>query len=106
MIIDNEVRILFDDLTFQGIIWHHGNNANCGHYSSSVIVDDRWFSISDTDVREGQRIHFNMNDNSTVPYILVYKKRNLAQNLFLVLCMTLEGPKTAITKKLNRGVII
>ena len=92
VIIDNEIR-LFDDLTLQGIIWHHGNNANCGHYSSSVIVDDRSFSISDTDVCEGQRIHFNMNDNSTVPYILVYKKRNLTQYFFLILCMKFEGPK-------------
>ena len=33
------------------------------------------FSISDTDVHEGQRFHFSLN-NYTVPYILVYKKRN------------------------------
>ena len=73
-IIDNEIRV-FDDLTLQGIIWHHGYNANCGHYTSSVIADYRWFSISDTDVHEGQRFHLSLN-NYTVPYILVYKKRN------------------------------
>ena len=74
VIIDNEIRV-FDDLTLQGIIWHHGYNANTGHYTSSVIADYRWFSISDTDVHEGQRFHFSLN-NYTVPYILVYKKRN------------------------------
>ena len=67
--------VIIDDLTLQGIIWHHGYNANCGHYTSSVIADYRWFSISDTDVHEGQRFHFSLN-NYTVPYILVYKKRN------------------------------
>ena len=40
-----------------------------------MIADYRWFSISDTDVHEGQRFHFSLN-NYTVPYILVYKKRN------------------------------
>ena len=34
VLIDNEIG-LFDDPTLQGIIWHHGNNANCGHYSDS-----------------------------------------------------------------------
>ena len=44
VIIDNEIR-LFDDQTLQGIIWHHGNNANCGHYSTSVIVDDGFLLV-------------------------------------------------------------
>ena len=72
--IDHQIR-LFDTLTLQGVIYHQGSNANSGHYTSAVKVNNKWFFINDSNVSDQGRFLDTVDDSYT-PYILVYKKIN------------------------------
>ena len=74
ILIDQEIT-RYECFKLQGIIWHHGDNWDSGHYTADVKVDDVWYSTNDTVINEGAT--FECNSNSTIsPYIIVYKKRN------------------------------
>ena len=66
----------FDDFTLQGIIWHHGQSIDSGHYTSMVKHNERWYHISDTEV-DHYEIKFSCQPGEeTVPYLLFYKRNN------------------------------
>ena len=48
--IDEEISIFGNTMNLHGIIYHEGEQANSGHYTSRVKVNDRWFLISDSNV--------------------------------------------------------
>ena len=73
--IDEEIYLWGNTMTLHAIIYHVGQQANSGHYTSSVRVNDTWFLISDSIVLlEQPKLSFTHRDSS-VPYILIYKKR-------------------------------
>ena len=63
-----------DKYELRGIVWHEGETAISGHYTSNVKIDDRWFFINDTDVSHGFKSY--KPHTKIVPYILLYKKCN------------------------------
>ena len=75
LMIDEEIYLWGNTITLHAIIYHVGQQANSGHYTSSVRVNDTWFLISDSRVLlEQPKLSFTHRDSS-VPYILIYKKR-------------------------------
>ena len=43
----------YDYFDLQGIIWHHGQSADFGHYTSNVKVNNIWYCINDTTISLG-----------------------------------------------------
>ena len=73
LIIDEEINV-WDTMTLHAIIYHKGEQANSGHYTSGVKINDRWFLISDSTVLNQEvKLSCTAKDTS-VPYILIYKK--------------------------------
>ena len=80
--IDQEISLWGNTMTLSGIIYHEGEQPNCGHYTSAVKMNNAWFLISDTVVWKERKLTCTQRDSS-VPYILVYTKRNNAvSNLY------------------------
>ena len=48
--IDEEISLWGNTMTLHAIIYHVGQQANSGHYTSSVRVNDTWFLINDSTV--------------------------------------------------------
>ena len=74
IIVDTDIDI-YDHFELQGIIWHHGESYNNGHYTSNVKVNGVWYNTDDTSITITQSERFQTYHDK-VPYIVVYKKRN------------------------------
>ena len=67
-------------MKLQGVIYHEGVHPNCGHYTAAVNINNSWFTVSDSDVANQVKLPCTYVD-TTVPYILMYKKcQSLHQN--------------------------
>ena len=62
-------------MVFSSVIYHEGQQSDCGHYISEVQMDNTWFFISDTTVLRQKKFQCNSRDVS-VPYILIFERRN------------------------------
>ena len=62
-------------MALSGVICHDRQQSDCGHYTSEVQMDNSWFFISDTTVLRQRKFQCNSRDLS-VPYILIYERRN------------------------------
>ena len=58
-----------------GVIYHEGQQSDCGHYTSEDQMNNTWFFISDATVLKQKKFQCNSRDVS-VPYILIYERRN------------------------------
>eukprot|EP00111_Clytia_hemisphaerica_P024389 TCONS_00071962-protein len=68
-------NVLLGTLHLQGIVYHHGNSPNSGHYTAVVKHGETWYSADDEHVAPFQTNSFRCSVNEkTVPYILIYKK--------------------------------
>ena len=65
MIIDQEISVWGNRMVLSGVIYHEREQSHCGH----------WFLVSDTRILRQQKLQCNSRDTS-VPYILIYKKNN------------------------------
>jgi hypothetical protein len=74
LFVDHEL-LRYEYFDLQGIIWHHGEDYDEGHYTSSVKVNEVWYQTNDTLITQNEMFQ-TVNDQ--VPYIVVYKKRNAA----------------------------
>ncbi|MCH2406271.1 MAG: ubiquitin carboxyl-terminal hydrolase, partial [Nitrosopumilus sp.] len=78
--VDEDLHLFGQYWTLHGIIYHQGEQAISGHYTCGINVNDTWYTISDTRVEPQQnKIRLSCrqyNRDSSVPYILIYKKRN------------------------------
>ena len=71
----------YGNLTLHAIVYHEGNEANSGHYTCDVKVNNKWFEISDTTVKEKRDKNFSCRQTDyRVPYIVMYKKNNGESN--------------------------
>jgi len=77
--IENRIdNILLGTLQLQAVIFHHGETANSGHYTSAVKYGEQWFSVDDAIVNPIHNPNFNCKVNDhIVPYLLIYKKSNV-----------------------------
>ena len=75
MSIDEEVVLWGNTMVLSGVIYHEGQQSDCGHYTSEVQVNNTWFFISDTTLLKQKKFQCNSRDVS-VPYILIYERRN------------------------------
>ena len=62
-------------MSLSGIVYHEGEQSHSGHYTSGVKINDSWVLISDSIVLRQHNLSCTKRDAS-VPYILIYKKRN------------------------------
>jgi ubiquitin C-terminal hydrolase len=61
-----------------GVVYHLGNSINEGHYTCSVKVDGVWYYMNDCVVtREPPTLCSSLNGRC-VPYIVMYRKKQLA----------------------------
>ena len=70
--IQTRVNIDGSYFTLVGIIHHHGNSANSGHYTCTLFYNDKIFHCNDmmiTESSDSKSVH------SATPYILVYSRR-------------------------------
>ena len=64
--------------SLQGILRHHGNTAQDGHYTADVCLSNmgdgkkRWYSFNDASVRAGKFGNTNKQQRQETGYILVY----------------------------------
>ena len=72
--IDDEI-FRFDHFDLQGVIWHHGNSFNGGHYTCQVKVNEIWYNADDHKISEKSPTLEVIPDNYNAPYIIVYKRR-------------------------------
>ena len=72
--IDPEIHV-YDTFDLQGIIWHHGDSFNYGHYSCNVKIKDNWYEANDRMITPGIRLECKA-DDGVAPYVVIYKKRS------------------------------
>ena len=72
-VIVNQELHLFDEFDLQGIIWHHGQSCDNGHYTSNVKANGIWHHTNDYNITQREMFRAI---GEQVPYIIVYKKRN------------------------------
>ena len=72
--VDEEIVLWGNPMVLLGVIYHEGQQSDCGHYTSEFQMDNTWFFISDTTVLRQKKFHCNSRDVS-VPYILIYERR-------------------------------
>ena len=78
-IVINEHISHFDNFTLEGIIWHHGENVNNGHYTAMVKHSDTWYHTNDSAI-DRSSVKFSCNAGEyMVPYLLFYKRNNSAK---------------------------
>ena len=70
--IDKEIVLWGNTMALSVVIYHKGQQSDCGHYTSEVQMDNAWFFISDTTVLRQKKFHCNSRDVS-VSYILIYE---------------------------------
>ena len=58
-----------------GVIYHEGEQFQCGHYTSEDNLDNTWFWISHTRISRQQKLQCSSRDVG-VPYILIYEKKS------------------------------
>ena len=71
-VIVNQKLHLFDEFDLQGIIWHHGQSCDNGHYTSNVKANGVWHHTNDYTITQREMFR---TIGGQVPYIIVYKKR-------------------------------
>ena len=75
--IDQELTDFGLSLELCGVIYHIGNTIQSGHYTCSVKVDATWYLINDSIVHQKHpKLSCSLNE-TTVPYILMYKKKDV-----------------------------
>ena len=75
--IQDELHFYGNYYSIHAIIYHEGTQANSGHYTCGVKVNERWFMINDNLVKSIQQIKLSYSSTDySIPYILIYKKRN------------------------------
>ena len=77
--VDQNISLYGISLKLHGIIYHDGLQPNSGHYTAAVDVNDNWFTISDSNVVNRVTLSCTYRD-STIPYILMYKRSNATNN--------------------------
>ena len=70
--IDESLSLYGKTLNLSAIIYHDGPNTASGHYTSSIKINETWFTINDTKVSEGAKF-FCLSTEITTPYLLIYK---------------------------------
>ena len=70
--IDEEVLTPWAKLTLHAIVYHSGN-ANSGHYTAGIKMNETWFLVDDKFVSNKVKFTCTPRDSST-PYLLIYKK--------------------------------
>ena len=75
LVLYEEIVLWGNTMALSGVICHDGQQSDCGHYTSEVQMDNSWFFISDTTVLRQRKFQCNSRDLS-VPYILIYERRN------------------------------
>ena len=75
--IDQELTDFGLSLELYGIIYHIGNTIQSGHYTCSVKVDATWYFINDSIVHQKHPKLSCFLNETTVPYILMYKKKDV-----------------------------
>ena len=72
--IDQVIRV-YERLDLQGIIWHHGESFDYGHYSCNVKINGIWYDANDRNITTGSKFDCEAG-KGVAPYVLVYKKRS------------------------------
>ena len=113
--IDEEISIFGNTMNLHGIIYHEGEQANSGHYTSRVKVNDRWFLISDSNVMDQDEQSRALIGTTNVPYMLIYKKKSnitsfssvaINNNLNNRACSILEVKDTSTSEVMNRQSVL
>ena len=73
--IDESLSLYGKTLNLSAIIYHDGPNTTSGHYTSSVKINESWFTISDSYISEGAKF-FCLSTETTTPYVLIYKNNS------------------------------
>ena len=73
--IDEEIVLRGNTIVLSVVIYHEGQQSDCGHYTSEVQMDNTWFFISDTTALRQKKFQCNSRDVS-VPYVLIYERKN------------------------------
>ena len=71
--IDEEISLWGSRMFLSGVNYHEGEQSHYEHYTSGVNMSNTWFLISDTRILRQQKRQCNSRDTS-IPYILIYKK--------------------------------
>ena len=70
------LSVSLSNFTFtSGVIYHEGEQFQCGHYTSEDNLDNTWFWISHTRISRQQKLQCSSRDVG-VPYILIYEKKS------------------------------
>ena len=56
LIIDEQISLWGNVMELSVIIYHEGEQSDCGHYTSRVKIEDTWFLISDTRIVRQQKL--------------------------------------------------
>ena len=102
MSIDKEIVLWGNTMVLSGVIYHEGHQSDCEHYTSEVQMDNTWFFISDTTVLRQKKFQCNSRDVS-VPYILIYERRN---NLLMPPSNLLNGTTGILSSDSTPNIII
>ena len=100
--IGEEIVLWGKTMILSGVIYHEGQQSECGHYTSQVQMDNTWFFISDTTVLKQKKFQCNSRDVS-IPYILIYKRRN---NLLMPLSSLLNDTAGILSSDSTPDIMI
>ena len=75
LVIDQEL----DQYRLQGVIWHHGQNIDAGHYTSMVKHNGCMYHLSDAEqINKYDVRYYCTPDMNMVPYLLFYAKNDIS----------------------------
>ena len=90
--INEKLNILGNDMNLYAIVFHSGNSAKAGHYTSAVLVKNKWYMTNDVTIIDHKVINGNnepwepksiyWTHDMDFPYIVIYKNSgNINSNL-------------------------
>ena len=71
--LDDQISYYGIAMNLFGVIYHGGNRANSGHYTSALKVHGKWFLTNDSQISRNVVLSCSPSDYNT-PYILFYKR--------------------------------
>ena len=74
ILIDETLQFSGETMVLAGIVYHHGSGINSGHYTCAVKAGESWYMINDSVVTIHKPKIFCHHQDSSVPYMLLYKK--------------------------------